>query len=106
MTYYLVIIEQYSTPTGTLYGAFAPDVPGCTATGSSVEHALRQMQQVLVAALRRLHAAGKNIPAAHSMEEHLHTYRQAGSSREHAVVALLNCSQIGVVEVLHSVGKP
>jgi predicted RNase H-like HicB family nuclease len=99
--YYLVIIEQHSTPTGTLYGAFVPDVPGCTATGNSVEHTLRQMQQALVAALHRLRAAGKNIPAAHSVEDHLHTYRQTGSPREYAIVALLSCSQIGVVEVLH-----
>jgi hypothetical protein len=33
METYIIIIEQHDVPSGRLYGAFVPDVPGCTAMG-------------------------------------------------------------------------
>jgi predicted RNase H-like HicB family nuclease len=93
---YIVIIERHDLPrsSGRLYGAFVPDVPGCTAVGKSLDEALLQMRMVLAAAVRRLCRAGQEIPHAHSLEEHQAQYSCNGETllREHSVVALIDVS--------------
>ncbi|MBD1208971.1 MAG: type II toxin-antitoxin system HicB family antitoxin [Ignavibacteria bacterium] len=72
MQTYVVIIEHYDLPRNgrRLYGAFVPDVPGCTATGYSVEQVLERIRQALATVLEALQMAGREIPSAHSLEEH------------------------------------
>ncbi|MEM6313473.1 MAG: type II toxin-antitoxin system HicB family antitoxin, partial [Planctomycetota bacterium] len=40
---YLVVIRR----TGTGYSVDAPDLPGCVATGTTVEHARQQMAEAI-----------------------------------------------------------
>lgn len=96
METYLVIIELHDLPHGggRLYGAFVPDVPGCTVIGKSLDEALFEMRMALTAAVRRLCIAGKEIPQAHSLEEHQAQYSFLGEALlgEHSVVALVDVS--------------
>lgn len=72
METYIIIIEPYILPKGgdVLYGAFVPDVPGCTATGKSLDEVLEHTRAALAAAFRALRMAGRKIPQARSLEEH------------------------------------
>ena len=40
---YIIIIEQ----AGDTYSCYCPDLPGCIATGSTVEEATRRMKQAI-----------------------------------------------------------
>ncbi len=94
METYIVIIEYVDLPHGggRLYGAFVPDVPGCTATGKSLDEALVLLRNALQAALRLLCKAGAGLPHAHSLEEHKAMYSVAGESllSEKSIVAVLD----------------
>jgi predicted RNase H-like HicB family nuclease len=93
MKHYVVIIEYKDVPSGRVYGAFAPDVPGCTATGTTLEQTIAQMQRSLGAALLSLRLAGRQMPVAHSYEEHEHEYLSAGESFANTVVAIVPCAE-------------
>jgi predicted RNase H-like HicB family nuclease len=93
MEHYLVIIEHQDLPSGRIYGAFAPDVPGCTATGATLEQTIVQMQRSLGAALRALRLSGRQMPVAHSYEEHEREYLSAGESFDNTVVAIVPCAE-------------
>jgi predicted RNase H-like HicB family nuclease len=93
MEHYLVIIEHQDLPSGRLYGAFAPDLPGCTATGTTVEQTIARMQHSLGAALHSLRVAGRQAPTAHSYEDHKRAFGGAGESLTNVVVALVACSE-------------
>lgn len=86
-THYIVIIEHHDLPSGRLYGAFVPDVPGCTVTGTSIEHTLAQMQTTLAAALLSFAQAGKKLPVPHSFEEHEQQFRSEGEALQNVTVA-------------------
>ena len=78
METYIVIVECCDLPQGgRLYGAFAPDVPGCTATGKTLDEALSQMRANLEAVFRSLRRAGREIPQAHSLEYHKEYFEDA-----------------------------
>lgn len=72
METYIIIIEQYTLPLGggLLYAAFVPDVPGCTATGKTLDEVLSRTRDALDSAFRALRMSGREIPRAHSLEEH------------------------------------
>ena len=55
---YLIVIEQ----TGTGHSAYAPDVPGCIATGSTREAVEREMKNAIAFHLDGLKADGMAIP--------------------------------------------
>ncbi|HEX8084746.1 MAG TPA: type II toxin-antitoxin system HicB family antitoxin [Solirubrobacteraceae bacterium] len=55
---YLIVIE--SGPNN--YGAYAPDVPGCVATGRTVEECEREMREALVFHFEGLREFGEPIP--------------------------------------------
>jgi predicted RNase H-like HicB family nuclease len=48
METYIVIIDQTNTPSDNLYGAFVPDVPGCTAMGKNLDDVLYQIKLTIV----------------------------------------------------------
>ncbi len=55
---YLIVIEQ----TGTGHSAYAPDVPGCVATGSTREEVEREMRNAIAFHLDGLKAEGMSVP--------------------------------------------
>lgn len=94
METYIIIIEPYSLPHGggVLYGAFVPDVPGCTATGKSLNEVLERIRRALVAAFHTLQTAGREIPQAHSLEEHKELFGCSGNALlgTHSIVAMID----------------
>lgn len=91
---YIVIIEPHDLPCGggRLYGAFVPDVPGCTATGKSLEEVLERTRTALGSAFRFLQSTGRDIPRAHSLEEHTEQYGCSDNSLlgTHSMVAMID----------------
>jgi predicted RNase H-like HicB family nuclease len=56
---YLIVIEGAA---GENYSAYAPDLPGCVATGSTLEDVERQMRDAVAFHLEGLREAGDPIP--------------------------------------------
>ena len=56
---YLVVIRR----TGTGYSVDAPDLPGCVATGVTVEHARQQMAEAIEMHLDLMRQGGEAVPA-------------------------------------------
>lgn len=65
MKKYLVIIEK--TQTG--YSGYAPDLPGCIATGSTKEELEKNMYEAIRFHLEGLKAEGISIPEPHTESE-------------------------------------
>ena len=55
---YLIVIEQ----TDTCHSAYAPDVPGCIATGKTRDEVEREMKGAIALHLDGLKAEGMAIP--------------------------------------------
>ena len=55
---YLVVYEK----AGNGFGAFSPDVPGCYATGASLEETRRLMREAIGAHLDVLRGEGLPVP--------------------------------------------
>jgi predicted RNase H-like HicB family nuclease len=56
---YLIIIEGDGTSN---YGAYAPDIPGCVATGETVEECEREMREAIEFHFESLRDHGEPIP--------------------------------------------
>jgi predicted RNase H-like HicB family nuclease len=93
MERYIVIIEHQDLASGRLYGAFLPDMPGCTATGKTLEQTLMRVQSALVLAVRTMKERGECVPTPLSYEEHEREYRSAGASLGGMVVAAIPLSE-------------
>ena len=59
---YTVVIEK----TANNYAAYAPDLPGCVATGKTREALLEEMRQAIEFHLESLREHGEPIPTAQS----------------------------------------
>jgi predicted RNase H-like HicB family nuclease len=55
---YVIVIEQ----TDSNYSAYAPDVPGCVATGTTIEEVQQALQEALIFHLEGLREEGLPIP--------------------------------------------
>jgi predicted RNase H-like HicB family nuclease len=55
---YLVMIRR----TGTGYSVDVPDLPGCVATGTNVEHARQMIAEAIEMHLESLRQSGESIP--------------------------------------------
>jgi predicted RNase H-like HicB family nuclease len=64
---YLIVIEQ----TGTGHSAYAPDVPGSVATGSTREEVEREMRNAIAFHLDGLKAEGMAIPQPSSSSSYI-----------------------------------
>jgi predicted RNase H-like HicB family nuclease len=62
MTEFTIVIED----AGSNYAAYAPDVPGCIATGASVDEVTSNLRQAIAEHLEVLRTMGENIPVPHS----------------------------------------
>ncbi len=91
MENYIIIIEQYEIPGGKIYGAFAPDVPGCVVTGKTLETTLDQVRSSLRSSLQNIVTTGQKPPAPKSFEECEKLYREAGEplERDNIIVTVL-----------------
>jgi predicted RNase H-like HicB family nuclease len=58
MNKYAVIFE----PTSTGYSAYAPDLPGCIATGRTLERTRKRMHEAMEAHLKAMREDGDAIP--------------------------------------------
>jgi predicted RNase H-like HicB family nuclease len=58
----LIVVEE--TPSG--FSAYAPDVPGCVATGATREEVELTMRDAIQFHLEGLRAQGMVLPAVHS----------------------------------------
>ena len=67
MEHYLIVIE----PSATGYAAFSPDVPGCVATGASVEQALAEMRCALAFHFEGVTEAGEPLPEPRGLEHYV-----------------------------------
>lgn len=61
---YLVVIEQADEN----YSAYAPDVPGCVATGDTVEETIKNYREALSAHLDAMIRDGEPLPHRYSVE--------------------------------------
>ena len=55
---YLVVVER----TDRNYGAYSPDLPGCVATGETLEETLQLMREAIELHVRGLEEDGLPIP--------------------------------------------
>jgi predicted RNA binding protein YcfA (HicA-like mRNA interferase family)/predicted RNase H-like HicB family nuclease len=67
MEHYLIVIE----PSATGFGAFSPDVPGCVATGTTVEQTLSEMRAALAFHFEGITGAGEPVPEPKGLEHYL-----------------------------------
>jgi len=56
---YLIVIEGVE---GENYSAYAPDLPGCVATGASLEQCEREMRDAIALHIGGLRETGQPIP--------------------------------------------
>lgn len=56
---YLVVIEN----TGHNYSAYIPDLPGCVATGDTIEGTVRSIREAMAFHLEALRRDGERVPA-------------------------------------------
>ena len=64
---YAVVFEKAKSN----YAAYVPDLPGCVATGATLEEAGRQIQEAIHFHLEGLRADGLPIPEASSRVEYV-----------------------------------
>jgi predicted RNase H-like HicB family nuclease len=62
---YLVVIRR----TGTGYSVDVPDLPGCVATATTVEHARQMISEAIEMHIDLMRTAGEPIPAPSSRYE-------------------------------------
>jgi predicted RNase H-like HicB family nuclease len=62
MTEYTIVIED----AGSNYAAYAPDVLGCIATGSSIDEVTSTLREAIEEHINILRDMGEEIPVPHS----------------------------------------
>ena len=67
MEHFLIVLE----PSATGYAAVSPDVPGCVATGASVEQTLAEMRSALAFHFEGMTASGEPLPEPKGLEHHI-----------------------------------
>ena len=63
---YLIIIEKAAT--GRNYGAYCPDLPGCVATGATIEETRKLMAEAVTLHIAAMIEDGQPIPEPSSIE--------------------------------------
>ncbi|NNM70843.1 type II toxin-antitoxin system HicB family antitoxin [Enterovirga aerilata] len=67
MTRYAVVIEQ----AGRNYSAYVPDLPGCVATGDTIEEVEREIREAIQFHIAGLKADGIPVPTPTSRAEYV-----------------------------------
>ena len=77
---YAIVIEKADGN----YSAYAPDLPGCVATGASLAEVEFEMREAIVFHLEGLRAYGLQVPAGASQVEYVEVTSKRGLSvKEH-----------------------
>ena len=63
-TRYAVVFERSETG----YGAYAPDLPGCVATGGTLDETRQRMREAITFHLRSIREDGDDIPKPSHVE--------------------------------------
>ncbi len=94
METYLVIIKPFSTQHGRIYGAFAPDIPGCAVTGTTIEQTLDLVRSSLRSAVKSMVSSGQMLPAPTSIAHAEEEYRFSidNTEQEQILMALVPCT--------------
>ena len=64
---YVIVLE----PSATGYAAFSPDVPGCVATGKTVEKTLSEMRAALAFHFEGMADAGEALPEPRGLDHYV-----------------------------------
>ena len=64
---YAIVVE----PGESNYSAYVPDLPGCVATGATIEEVERQMQEAIAFHLEGMREEGLPIPEPSSLVEYV-----------------------------------
>jgi predicted RNase H-like HicB family nuclease len=64
---FLIVIEKAKNN----YSAYSPDLPGCIATGSTVEEVKKNMQEAIEMHVKGLKEDKLPIPESHSLAEYV-----------------------------------
>ena len=67
MRRYAIVIEKGATN----YGGYVPDLPGCVATGGTVEETERLLREAIALHLEGMREDGLSIPAPSSVVDYL-----------------------------------
>ena len=67
MNKYAIVIEKAKRN----YSAYAPDVPGCIATGATAEEAGRKLMEALASHLELMREAGETIPKPSTVTDYI-----------------------------------
>lgn len=67
MEQYLIIIEKGDHN----FSGYSPDVPGCVATGNTVEETIQRMEKALYLHLEDMYYQSESFPHAQRLESHL-----------------------------------
>jgi predicted RNase H-like HicB family nuclease len=67
MRRFLIVIEK----AGSNYSAYAPDLPGCVATGKTIAEVKRRMREAIQWHLQGLAENDLPIPQAHAVAEYI-----------------------------------
>jgi predicted RNase H-like HicB family nuclease len=68
MTEYTIVIED----AGSNFAAYAPDVPGCIATGASIDEVTATLREAIAEHLVILREMGEEVPLPHSRARVIH----------------------------------
>ena len=64
---FLVVIEKADSN----YSAYSPDLPGCVATGATLEEAEQNMHEAILAHIQGLKEDGIPVPPSQSLAEYM-----------------------------------
>jgi predicted RNase H-like HicB family nuclease len=64
---YLIVIEE----TATGFSAYSPDVPGCVATGNTLDEIQREMKDAIAFHLDGLKEEGLQLPEPHTSSSYV-----------------------------------
>ena len=64
---YAIVVEK----AGDNYSAYVPDLPGCVATGNTIEEAEREIREAIEFHIEGLREDGLPVPQASSIVEYL-----------------------------------
>ena len=67
MKRYAIVIEKGATN----YGAYVPDLPGCVATGATVQETEQILREAIILHLQGMQEDGLPIPEASSVVDYL-----------------------------------
>jgi predicted RNase H-like HicB family nuclease len=70
---YLIVIEKGEGN----YSAYSPDIPGCIATGDTIEETLENMREALIFHLETISEEGEPLPNPRGVQSYLNAVKDS-----------------------------